>query len=109
MQPDVDRTPQSIALLNDQARTTLTNCKLIITQGIDLLGNDAVDCILNLVRRFDDFSERNYPFGEHDFGVTHMRIDILTVETDARLGIDGWVLGIGYLRHDMEHIAPQPP
>ena len=37
-----------------------------------------------------------------------MRIDILTVETDARLGIDGWVLGIGYLRHDMEHIAPQP-
>jgi hypothetical protein len=47
--------------------------------------------------------------GEHDFGVTHMRIDILTVETDARLGIDGWVLGIGYLHHDMEHIAPQPP
>ncbi len=47
-------------------------------------------------------------FGEHDFGVPHMRIDILTVETDARLGIDGWVLGIGYLRHDMEHIAPQP-
>ena len=68
MQPDVDRTPQSIALLNDQARTTLTNCKLIITQGIDLLGNDAVDCIFNLVKSFDDFSGRNGPFGEHDFG-----------------------------------------
>ena len=68
MQPDIDRTTQSIALLNDQARTTLTNCKLIITQGIDLLGNEAVDCILDLVKRFDDFSERNDPFGEHDFG-----------------------------------------
>ena len=68
MQHNVETTTQSIALLNDQARTTLTNCKLIITRGIDLLGNDAVDCILNLVRRFDDFSERNDPFGEHDFG-----------------------------------------
>ena len=68
MQTDVDRTTQSIALLNDQARTTLTNCKLIITRGIDLLGAEAVDCILHLVMRFDDFSERNDPFSEHDFG-----------------------------------------
>ena len=68
MQPNIDRTTQSIALLNDQAGTTLTNCKINITQGIDLLGNDAVDCILNLVKSFDDFSERNDPFGEHDFG-----------------------------------------
>ena len=68
MQPDIDRTAQSIALLNDQARTTLTNCKLIITKGIDLLGNDAVGRILDLLKGFDDFSERNDPFGEHDFG-----------------------------------------
>ena len=68
MQHNVETTTQSIALLNDQARTTLTNCKLIITKGIDLLGNEAVGCILNLVRRFDDFSNRNDPFGEHDFG-----------------------------------------
>ena len=68
MQHNVDRTTQSIAHLNDQARTTLTNCKLIITRGIDLLGAEAVDCILDLVKRFDDFSERNDPFGEHDFG-----------------------------------------
>ena len=68
MQPDVDRTAQSIAHLNDQARITLTNCKLIITRGIDLLGNEAVGCILHSVKSFDDFSERNDPFGEHDFG-----------------------------------------
>ena len=68
MQHNVETTAQSIALLNDQARTTLTNCKLIITRGIDLLGEETVDCILNLVKSFDDFSERNDPFGEHDFG-----------------------------------------
>ena len=68
MQTHIDRTTQSIALLNDQARTTLTNCKLMVTRGIDLLGEEAVDCILDLVMRFDDFSERNDPFGEHDFG-----------------------------------------
>ena len=34
----------------------------------NLLGAEAVDCILDLVKRFDDFSERNDPFGEHDFG-----------------------------------------
>ena len=73
MQPDIDRTTQSIALLNDQARTTLTNCKLIITRGIDLLGAEAVDCILSLVKSFDDFSERNDPFGEHDFGATEYK------------------------------------
>ena len=68
MQHNVDKATLSIAHLNDQARTTLTNCKLMVTRGIDLLGNDAVDRILHLVMRFDDFSERNDPFGEHDFG-----------------------------------------
>ena len=68
MPHNVDKATQSIAHLNDQARTTLTNCKLMVTRGIDLLGAEAVDCILDLVKRFDDFSERNDPFGEHDFG-----------------------------------------
>ncbi len=68
MPHNVDKATQSIAHLNDQARTTLTNCKLIITRGIDSLGAEAVDCILDLVKRFDDFSERNDPFSEHDFG-----------------------------------------
>ena len=75
MPHNVDKATQSIALLNDQARTTLTNCKLIITQGIDLLGEEAVGCILNLVKSFDDFSERNDPFGEHDFGVIRINYE----------------------------------
>ena len=54
MQHNVDRTAQSIAHLNDQARTTLTNCKLMVTRGIDLLGEEAVYCILDLVKRVYD-------------------------------------------------------
>ena len=75
MPHNVDKATQSIAHLNDQARTTLTNCKLMVTRGIDLLGEEAVDCILDLVKRFDDFSERNDPFGEHDFGVIRINYE----------------------------------
>ena len=74
MQHNVETTAQSIALLNDQARTTLTNRKPIITRGIELLGEKAVGCILILVKSFDDFSERNDPFGEHDFGAIESEV-----------------------------------
>ena len=80
MQHNVDRTTQFIALLNDQARITLTNCKLIITLGIDLLGDEAMDRILHLVMRFDDFSERNDPFGEHDFGAVEYESNTVFLE-----------------------------
>ena len=83
MQHNVDEATQSIAFLNDQARTTLTNCKLIITRGIDLLGAEAVDCILNLVKSFDDFSERNDPFGEHDFGATEYKSNTIFWKIDC--------------------------
>ena len=83
MQHNVDEATQSIAFLNDQARTTLTNCKLIITRGIDLLGTEAVDCILNLVKSFDDFSERNDPFGEHDFGATEYKSNTIFWKIDC--------------------------
>ena len=95
MQPDIDRTAQSIAILNDQARITLTNCKLIITQGIYVLGNDAVDRILHLVMRFDDFSERNDPFGEHDFGAVEYESNTVFWKID-------------YYDLDLMHHSPDP-
>ncbi len=67
MQPDVDRTAQSIALLNDQTRT-ITKLQTHHHTRHRFIALDSVDCILNLVKGFDDFSERNDPFGEHDFG-----------------------------------------
>jgi hypothetical protein len=59
-------TATAIALLNDLARTTLTDCRLVITQGIAAL--DDLDAVIEQVRRFSDFTPDNDPYGEHDFG-----------------------------------------
>ena len=61
-----------IAALNDQARHSFTGCRVLITQGIQALGPDRVAQVLDAVRSFDQFTEDNDPYGEHDFG----RIDL---------------------------------
>ena len=56
----------AIAALNDAARTTLTGCRVVITQGIAGLAD--VDEIFERVASYADFNSRNDPHGEHDFG-----------------------------------------
>jgi hypothetical protein len=56
----------TIALLNDLARSTLTDCRLVITPGIAAL--DDLESMIDAVRAFDAFTPRNDPYGEHDFG-----------------------------------------
>ena len=62
--PDVNAS--IIAALNDQARQTFKECRVVITQGVQALGN--VDAVLRQVRLFDAFTPDNDPYGEHDFG-----------------------------------------
>lgn len=54
--------------LNDQLRRTGSGGRVLITRGIDALGVSAATRILAAVRRFDDFTPDNDPYGEHDFG-----------------------------------------
>ena len=61
---DADR----IAALNDQARRSFQGCRVLITRGIAELGDDAVRAILAQVRSYDQFTQDNDPYGEHDFG-----------------------------------------
>jgi len=56
----------AVARLNDAARTTLSDCRVVVTRGIAALGKDAE--ILHLVQTFSNFTPSNDPFGEHDFG-----------------------------------------
>lgn len=56
----------TIAALNDAARSTLTGCRVVITQGIAGLGD--VGEIFERVTSYADFNSRNDPHGEHDFG-----------------------------------------
>lgn len=55
-----------IAELNDAARTSFIGCRVVITKGIAAM--DDLDGLYAKVRAFNDFNERNDPYGEHDFG-----------------------------------------
>ena len=62
--PDVNAS--IIAALNDQARRTFMECRVVITQGVQAL--EDVDAILRQVQLFNAFTPDNDPYGEHDFG-----------------------------------------
>ncbi len=59
-------TAARIAKLNDAARTSFIGCRVVITKGIAAI--DDLDGLYAKVRAFNDFNERNDPYGEHDFG-----------------------------------------
>ena len=62
--PDVNA--PIIAVLNDQARRTFMECRVIITEGVQAL--EDVDTVLRQVQVFEAFTTDNDPYGEHDFG-----------------------------------------
>ena len=55
--------------LNDQLRCKATGGRIVITCGIEALGADGVRNVLVSVAKFDDFTEDNDPWGEHDCAV----------------------------------------
>lgn len=61
-----DDNSAAIARLNDAARTTLSDCRVVMTQGVADLGN--VGEVFEKVCSYTDFNARNDPYGEHDFG-----------------------------------------
>lgn len=52
--------------MNDCARGSFQNCRVVITTGVDAL--DDITAVLRQVQLFDDFNDHNDPFQEHDFG-----------------------------------------
>lgn len=61
---DTDR----IRALNDHARQHFVGCRVVITAGIQSLGEAAVTAVLRAVQTYDQFTADNDPYGEHDFG-----------------------------------------
>src|SRR5215469_16559579 len=57
----------TIAMLNDQFRRSGQG--ITVTQGVQVLG-DLIG-LINEIRRFDDFTEDNDPYEEHDFGTVY--------------------------------------
>ena len=57
-----------IRTLNDTFRKTGRGGRIMLTQGIQALGQKPVAEIIAKVRAFDQFNEGNDPYKEHDFG-----------------------------------------
>ena len=55
-----------IRALNDLARQTFSDCRVMITPGIQ--GLEDLEAVLRKVQQYDAFTPNNDPFGEHDFG-----------------------------------------
>ena len=67
-----------IRTLNDTFRKTGRGGRIMLTQGIQALGQKAVAEIIAKVRAFDQFNEGNDPYLEHDFGkVVHGKETVL--------------------------------
>ena len=58
-----------IAALNDQARQTFKECRVIITEGVQ---PGDVRCGIATGAMFDAFTPDNDPYGEHDFGAIRL-------------------------------------
>ncbi|MBL4642856.1 MAG: DUF3768 domain-containing protein [Flavobacteriaceae bacterium] len=54
--------------MNDLLRQTFITGQVVMTAGIASLPDHVQQDIITKVRAFDDFSEDNDPYGEHDFG-----------------------------------------
>lgn len=54
--------------LNDELRGFRRGGYITITRGVQALGQEALQAILQKVATFDSFTGDNDPYGEHDFG-----------------------------------------
>src|SRR6266702_3989122 len=58
--------------LNDLLRTRGEGGRLVMTQGVNSQGAQAVHEVIKKLKSFDSFTRDNDPNGEHDFGaLTH--------------------------------------
>jgi hypothetical protein len=68
-------TDERIAELNDKFRKTFLGGSVLATNGIAGLPEQDQRAVFTKVRAFDDFSEDNDPYGEHDFGAIEHKGD----------------------------------
>lgn len=53
--------------LNDKLRKESIGGTTMITHGVQSLDRDTIYKVMTAIRAFDNFSEDNDPYGEHDF------------------------------------------
>ena len=91
----MDATDSKIATLNDALRKRGEGGRILLTQGIQALGEKAITHIISKIRAFDKFTEDNDPYHEHDFGA-------ITVNGDKIF----WK--ISYYDRNLKYASPDP-
>ncbi len=92
----MERNSEKIARLNDEFRKSIgQRGHVYMTPGIQALPRDDQFQVFNLVKTFNDFSEGNDPYGEHDFGAFDFKGDRVFWKID-------------YYDHDMECGSEDP-
>ena len=86
---------QKIRELNDALRRHGTGGRIVMTAGIQALGQAAVNEIINKVRAFNNFTKDNDPWGEHDCA-------LLTVCGNRIM------YKIDYFDRDLQYASPDP-
>ena len=66
---------EKIRQLNDQLRKTFIGGKVLLTASVYKLDDNDRNELLRQVREFDNFTEDNDPYGEHDFGAINFQDD----------------------------------
>ena len=64
----LDEQDRKIRDLNDQFRKTFVGGTVLLTRGVDGLGDETKRKVLAAIREFDNFSQDNDPYGTHEFG-----------------------------------------
>lgn len=59
---------EKIKQLNDAFRKSFSGGRVLLTCGIASLPLVQQNEVINKVKKFNDFTEDNDPYGEHDFG-----------------------------------------
>lgn len=57
---------ERIRELNDKLRKTAMGGTTYSTRGVQSLSPETIDKVMTSIRSFDDFTEHNDPYGEHD-------------------------------------------
>ena len=60
---------KKIAALNDKLRKDGIGGKVFVTRGVKAIGNEFMAMAVEKMRKFNEFTEDNDPYGEHDFGM----------------------------------------
>jgi uncharacterized protein DUF3768 len=80
---DSEEYRQKVRELNDAFRTTFSGGQVLVTSGVQALGEKTIHEICQKVQTFNEFTEDNDPWKEHDFGVIELNGMIFNWKIDC--------------------------